>query len=244
MWQYLVEHAKDYGFLGPIVGIVGLLLGAGGAILFGWSRALDTWKPPTDTFPKGLEKVVGMLCAVGLFVIWILAEPKNGPAYLRFAVYAAVVSLVAFLIYVAFWAYCGRFRKPQVGGNNKPTREDVIWGGFWLWKQIRASVGPNNPVESILAGNLFDRSKVWPPFSLTMSAVITAFVLMTLLVAGTLALSTAAASVQVALTGKPAREIVSTLQVSGLTSPVDTNAPPNKEATSPSSEERTNAPTN
>jgi hypothetical protein len=32
MWRYLVEHAKDYGFLGPIVGIVGLLLGASGAI--------------------------------------------------------------------------------------------------------------------------------------------------------------------------------------------------------------------
>lgn len=225
MWQYLVQHAKDYGFLGPIVGIVGLLLGAGTAILFGWSRALDTWKPPRDTFPEGLEKVVGMLCAVGLFVIWILAEPKNGPTYLRGAVYLAVGSLLAFLIYVALWAYCGRFRKPQVGSDNRPTRDDVIWGGFWLWKEIRIQVGSRNPVEKILAGKLYDRSHVWPPFSLMSSAVVTAFVLIALLVSGTLALSTAGASVQVAFTGKPARAVFSTSEVPGLSSSPDTNAP-------------------
>jgi len=45
-WKFLVEHSNEYGFLGPIVGIVGLLLGAGVAIAFAWSRALDSWKPP------------------------------------------------------------------------------------------------------------------------------------------------------------------------------------------------------
>ena len=216
MWQYLVEHAKDYGFLGPIVGIVGLLLGAGTAILFAWSRALDTWKPPRETFPEGLEKTVGMLCAVGLFVIWLLAEPKNGPAYLHAAIGLAVGGLVAFLIYVALWAFCGRFRKPQVGDDNKPTRDEVLWGGFWLWKEVRKQIGPDNPVEKILAGKLYERSQVWPPASLMSSAVVTAFVLIALLVCGTLALSTAGASIQVALTGKPARAIFSTSQVPGL----------------------------
>jgi len=50
MWQYLAEHAKHYCFLGPIVGIVRLLLGATVAIELGWSRALDTWKPPVLSF--------------------------------------------------------------------------------------------------------------------------------------------------------------------------------------------------
>jgi hypothetical protein len=52
-WKFLVEHAKDYGFLGPIVGIIGLLLGASGAIIFGWARALDEWKPPSDLLSIG-----------------------------------------------------------------------------------------------------------------------------------------------------------------------------------------------
>jgi hypothetical protein len=221
MWQYLVNHAKDFGFLGPIAGIVGLLLGASSAILFGWSRAFDTWKPPEDTFPKGLERVVGLLCAVGLFVVWIQAEPKNGSAYLQAAIWFAVGTLAAFLTYVGFWRYFPCYR-PQVGPDNKPTREDVIWGGFWVWKEVRKKIRPDNPVCKILAGKLYDPSQVWPRLSLVLSAVATAIVLIVLLVCGTLALCVAGASVQVALTGKPARAILSTSQVPGLASPTPT----------------------
>jgi hypothetical protein len=52
-------------------------------------------------------------------------------------------------------------------------------------------------------------------FSLTLSAVVTAFVLIALLVCGTLALATAGASIQVALTGKPARGVFSASEVPG-----------------------------
>jgi len=236
MWQTLVSHAKDYGFLGPIVGIVGLLLGASTAIIFGWSKALDTWKPPRDTFPEGLERIIGMLSAVGLFVAWILAEPKTGPSYLYSAIYLAAGSLLAFLIYVGLWAYCGRFRRPQIGLSN--PRDDVIWGGFWLWDSVRAQVGSNNSIEDILAGNLYNRSRVWPPLSLTLSAVLSAFILIAVLLCGTLALSVAGASVQVALTGKPARSVFSTSQVPGISTPKatltnseptdNTNTPPDQ----------------
>src|SRR4051812_7487844 len=202
MWRFLVQHANDYGFLGPIVGIVGLLMGASAAIFFAFTRTLDTWKPPLDTFPRGLDKIVGMLCAVGLFIAWIRAEPTNGPDYLHATVYLAVAAVVAFLIYVGLRAYVGRFRKPLLGPNNSPAGEEVIWGGLWLWRDIRKKVRSDNSVEKILAGKLYDRSQVWPPLSLTFSAVTTALVLIALLVCATLALSTAGASIQVALTGK------------------------------------------
>jgi hypothetical protein len=224
MWQSLVEHAKDFGFLGPIVGIVGLLLGAGTAILFGWSRALNTWKPPPETFPKGMERVVGLLCAVGLFVVWIRAEPKNGAAYLNASIWFAVGTLVTFLIYIGFWKYLP-CQKPRVGVDNKPTRDDVVWGGFWLWKEVRREVGPNNSVCKILGGKLYDPSQVWPPLSLALSAVVTAAVLIAILVCGTLALCTAGASIQVALTNKPARSVFSIAQVPGLSSPTPTPTP-------------------
>lgn len=220
-WKFLVEHAKDYGFLGPIVGIVGVLLGASGAIIFGWARALDAWKPPRDTFPEGLDKMVGMLSAVGLFVAWILADPTNGPVYLRTAIWLAAASLVAFLAYVALRGYCGRFKRPLVA-DNMPAGEEVIWGGFWLRPDAREQARAGTPVEAILAGRIYDRSQVWPPLSLVLAVVVTAFVLIALLVCGTLALSMAGASVQVALTGKPTREVFSTSQVPGLSSATPT----------------------
>ena len=216
MWHYLVENAKNFGFAGPIVGFVGLLLGAGGAITFGWTRTLDTWKPPSDTFPDGLNRIVGMLCAVGLFVVWLLAEPTNNATYLRTAVWLAGGSLTAFLVYVVLWAYCGRFKMPQVDATNRPTREDVIWGGFCLRKRARKQVKEGSTVADILKGNLYERDKVWPPLSLALSAMVAAAVVIAIVVCGTMALTTAGAGIQVALTGKPARSVFSTSGVPGL----------------------------
>ena len=73
MEKTIVEEAGRYAFLGPFVGIAGLLLGAGAAILFGWTRAFDKWKPPADALPQPLSRMVTMLCALGVFMAWILA---------------------------------------------------------------------------------------------------------------------------------------------------------------------------
>jgi hypothetical protein len=215
MWQFLVGHAKDYGFLGPIVGIVGLLLGASSAILFAFSpRWIGTWKPPEDTFPKGLEKVVGFLSAIGLFAAWIQAEPQNAPSYLHAAIYLAVGCLIAFLIYVGLWNYCP-CPKPPIDPS-QPNRNDVIWGGFWVAADVKQLLKTEKSVCVILAGRLYDKRQVWPPLSLMLSAVCTSAVLIGVLVCGALALSTAGASIQVALTGKPARTILNVSQVPGI----------------------------
>jgi hypothetical protein len=223
-WHFLTDHASEYGFLGPIVGIVGLLLSASGAIMFAWSRALSSWKPPADTFSPKLANMAGLLSAIGLFVVWILADQTNGPTYLRAAIWLAIASFFAFLIYLWLLTYCGRFRKRLVDPQNMPGEEVVIWGGFYIWKPLRQQVREGATVEEILAGHLYDRSKVWPPVSLSLATVITACTLICTLLCGTLALSTAAASIEVALTGKPAREIFSTLKVPGL-SPAKSTSP-------------------
>src|SRR5260370_10031392 len=140
MWSYLVEHAKDYGFLGPIVGIVGLFIGAGTAILFGWTRTMDAFKPPTDVLDKALARVVTLLCTIGLFIAWFLAEPSNGRGYLWTAFWLAILCLLAFLAYVGLRMFCGRFRKPVVDMQNKPVGEEQIWGGFWRTNRAREAV--------------------------------------------------------------------------------------------------------
>jgi hypothetical protein len=222
MWDQLVEHAKDYGFLGPIVGIAGLLIGAGTAILFGWTRTMNTFKPPPDVLDKALARVVTLLCAIGIFIAWILAEPGNGRAYLWWSLWLAIACLVAFLSYVGLRSYCGRFRRPIIGANNQPVGEEVIWGGFWLTKRAKQVLAEGETVEGFLKGSLYRREAVWPPGSLTLSAIAAAFVLLALLVSGTVALSTAAAATQVALTHKPAREVIGVSSVPGL--PADANS--------------------
>lgn len=216
MWVALFQHATDYGFLGPIVGIAGLFIGAGTAILFGWTRTMDVFKPPPEVLDKALARVVTLLCAIGIFVAWFLAEPSNGGAYLWTALWLAILCVTSFICYVGLRSFCGRFRKPMVDANNRPTGDEVIWGGFWLTKRAREAVQAGETVERFLRGNLYQRETVWPPGSQTLSAMVTALVLLILLVSGTVALSTSAAATQVALTKKPARDVIGVSSVPGL----------------------------
>jgi hypothetical protein len=215
-WKALVQNAGQYGFLGPIVGIAGLFIGASIAILFGWTRTFDAWKPPADVLPEPLSRMVTVLCSVGLFLAWILAEPGNQSAYIRAVIWLAAGATVAFLIYVGLRGYCGRFRKPIVGPGNRPAGEEVVWGGFWLKRAARRQARKGASVEDILAGNLYKKSAVWPPLSLVTAAVVTALVLLGALVCATSAISTLAATAQVVLTKKPAREVFGTADVPGL----------------------------
>jgi hypothetical protein len=81
-------------------------------------------------------------------------------------------------------------------------------------------------LEAFLAGNQYNKGAVWPPLSLTVSAMFGAMVLVSTLVCGTAAISTAAAATQVALTKKPARAVFGNLDVPGL--PPDKSKSPEK----------------
>ena len=210
-----VLNIEQYGFLGPIVGIAGVLLAAATAITFGWTGAMKNWKPPTDVLPEVLSKMVTMVSALTMFFAWILARPNNEAAYIGAVGWLGGVAVIAFLAYVGLRQYCGRFRRPLITGN-QPSGEVVVWGGFWLTRQARQAVNSGETVEAFLAGNNYKKETVWPPGSLTLSAMFSALVILTAVVSGTSALSTAATATQVVLTKKPAREIFGASQVPGL----------------------------
>ena len=222
------KNLEQYGFLGPIVGIAGLFLGAGAAILFGWTKTFDTWKPPADVLPEPLSRMVTMLCAIAIFMAWILAEPQRETAYIHAVIWLAAGGVAAFLIYVGLRTYCGRFRKPLVNAAGQPAGEEVIWGGFWTTPSAQSATEKGATLEAFLAGNQYSKGAVWPPFSLTISAVLAAFVLLSTLVCGTAAISTAATTAQVALTKKPARAVFGSSDVPGLAPEKSGEKPPNK----------------
>jgi hypothetical protein len=200
-WQDLVSRAPEYGFLGGIVGIVGLMLGAGSAILYATTRTFGDWRPPKDGPLHGLEQTVGALCAVGIIVGWIFATPDNVVDYIHIAIKLVMGGAVAFILYIGLRLMVARFRKPMVGGNNKPiNKTETVWGGFWLTKQAREAVKKGIPklnasgqeekdaqgqtilvpttVAEYLAGNNYNVDRVWPPESQALAAMSGAIVLM------------------------------------------------------------------
>jgi hypothetical protein len=168
--------------------------------------------------------MVTMLCAIAIFLAWVLAEPSNVTIYVRWVLWLTGTGVVGFLGYVALRATCGRFSRPLVNSNNQPAGEELIWGGFWATPRARKAVLNGVKLEDFLAGNQYEKSEVWSASSLSAAAVVTAFVLLVALVCSTAAISTAATTAQVVLTKKPAREVFSVNAVPGLP-PKATQAP-------------------
>jgi hypothetical protein len=223
-WQSLVNDAPQYGFLGGIVGVFGLIMGATIAILYGFTRTFNAWKPPRNSALAGLDMMITGLCAVALVALWLFATPDNIVAYVRRAFWLVGIGIVAFIIYVGLRAGPGRFRKPRVV-DNKPADDEVIWGGFWLTPAARADYRSGKSIQEILAGNGYNVDRVWPGTSLAAAAMVTAIVLLAIVAGGTTGLSSVATTAQVALTKKPAREALTSTQVPGLPTPSPSPTP-------------------
>src|SRR5262245_46880189 len=134
-WQTLIDTAPRSGFLGSIVGIVGVMLGATAAILYGFTGAFDDWKPGADAPLAGLDRMIGALVAVGIIALWLFATPANVVTYVHLSFWLVGSGVVAFLLYIGLRVAC-TCPKPLVV-NNAPAGQIRIWGGFWLTDQAK-----------------------------------------------------------------------------------------------------------
>jgi len=221
-WGSLVREAPNYGFLGGIVCIAGVILGAAFTILYAFTGRFADWKPSKGSPMEGLDRLIGILCAVWIIGAWLFATLDNVVIYMKIASWLVGTAAVDFFVYVFLKAMYGRFKKPTVDENNRPGKEEVIWGGLWLTKEARKAVRKGDTIQGFYAGKLYAKDLVWPPESQAIVAVLTAAVLMVFVSTGASGLSTIATAAQVVLTKKPAREILSSSAVPGL--------PPLKEA--------------
>ena len=231
-WQSLVNEAPHYGFLGGIVGIVGLMLGAGGAILYGFTRAFDDWKPGADSPLAGLDKMIGGIVAIAIIALWVSATPENIISYIHLAFWLMGIGIGAFIIYVGLSVAC-TCPKATVE-DNKPAGVKRVWGGFWL-TQVAKERPPGVTVCKFLEGKGYDPDIVWDPKSQAAVAMVTAIVLLLIVAGGGTGISAAATAAQVALTKKPAREVFSSNEVPGLPTPTPTASPSATPVSSPSS---------
>jgi hypothetical protein len=233
-WQSLVNEAPQYGFLGGIVGITGVMLGATAAILYGFTRTFNDWKPAPDSELAGLDRMITGIVSVGVIALWLFAVPENVVTYIHLSFWLIGTGVVAFIFYIGLRIMC-TCRKPRVNENNDPDGETRVWGGFWLTKGAKER-GEGVTVCAFLAGNGFDKDVVWPRSSQALAAMSAAVVLLAIVAGGGAGLSAAATTAQVALTKKPAREIFSSSQVPGLPSPTPTPSPTPSRAPTPPAE--------
>jgi hypothetical protein len=134
-WQSLVNEAPHYGFLGGIVGIVGLMLSAGGAILYGFTRTFDDWKPGADSPLAGLDKMIGGIVAIAIIALWLFATPGNIVGYIHLAFWLMGIGIGAFILYVGLRVACTCPK--QIVVDNKPAGVKRVWGGFWLTQEAK-----------------------------------------------------------------------------------------------------------
>ncbi len=226
-WQSLVNQAPQYGFLGGIVGIVGLMLGAGGAILYGFTRTFDDWKPGADSPLAGLDKMIAGIVAIAIIALWLFATPENIVGYIHLAFWLMGIGIVAFILYVGLRV---AFTCPkEVTLDNKPAGVKRVWGGFWLTEDAK-NRGAGVTVCKFLEGKAYNADIVWEPKSQAAVAMVTAVVLLLIVAGGGIGLSAAATTAQVALTKKRARDVFSSAEVPGVpkatpvTSPTATSA--------------------
>lgn len=221
-WQSLVNEAPHFGFLGGIVGIVGLMLGAGGAILYGFTRTFDDWKPGADSPLAGLDRMIGGIVAIAIIALWLFATPNNIVGYIHLAFWLMGIGIAAFILYVGLRvAYtCPK----DIIVDDKPAGVKRVWGGFWLTEAAKKR-SPDVTVCKFLQGKGYDPDIVWDSKSQAALAMVIAIVLLLIVAGGGIGISAAATTAQVALTKKPARDVFRSEEVPGLPTPTPTPSP-------------------
>ena len=222
-WKTLIDQAPQLGFLGGIVGVVGVMLGATAAILYGFTGAFDDWKPGAESPLAGLDRMIGALVAIGIIGLWLFATPANAVTYVHLSFWLVGSGVVAFLFYIGLRVAC-TCTKPLVV-NNAPGGQIRIWGGFWLTKQAKQAKEREPSVApcKFLAGQGYDLDTTWPRLSRALVAMLAGLMLLVIVAGGGAGLSAAATTAQVALTKKAAKDVFGSGQVPGI--PTSTPTP-------------------
>lgn len=200
----------DYGPFGPVVGYGAAIIAAVSALSLTWQGRLAKWKPPEEDLPNVAQKVVLMLCGVGMVVVWYFAEPKTVPILLFVGVALGLVCFGSFLIYSGM---IGRYSfVKQVAVSPKKTPDVKILGGRDLLPSAVQTMKKNGitSVQDLFEGAAYDPDKLWSRESRqwVKTRIVALFVVV--LFSGTLALTAIGFVTQVALTGKPVATIIRT----------------------------------
>ena len=132
----LQDATNDYGVLALVVSIAGSLIAASGAIGFSWKRRAK-WEPVEEDIPQGAQKVVGLLSAVVIAVLWATSGPGDENFLAKLALWLVGLCVIFLLLYgylIALQIY-----EKIVAKDGKPIPQKVI-GGYRLTDNAKKEI--------------------------------------------------------------------------------------------------------
>lgn len=206
---------SDYGPFAPVVGYAGAIMAAGAALFLMWGGKMKKWRPPDEDLPGTGQKLVLLLCGVGMVLQWYFATPETIAWLLGTVAFLAVASLVCFMHYNGLLGTYIYVKKEATGPDS--TRDVRILGGRELLPEAekkRKKLGID--IQTLLEGAAYKADLLWSRETRqwVKQRVLLFFILT--LVLGTSALTGASFATQVLLTKQAAASVVRTSDAPAL----------------------------
>jgi hypothetical protein len=151
-------------------------------------RGRAKWEPSEEDIPAGLQKVGGLVAAVGIVLLWAeWRTPDHVKSLDVLAITLAACAIVSLLAY----SYLVGSQSYDAVATTATTR---IIGGFWLTstaRKARQNAG-NVTVQDLLAGAGYDPDKLWSRSSRQLAKLAFQVSYLGLTLSGTIALTAAA----------------------------------------------------
>ncbi len=174
-------------------------MAASGTLFALWGGRMEKWRPPDEVLPGTAQKLVFLLCGVGVVLQWYLAGPDVIDWYLAGVVVLAISTLLLYLKYNSLLGSHTYIIREAVGPCS--TREVRIIGGRKLLPDAeRIRQEQNLDIQAMLEGAGQSPTKIWDPKDIqwVKDRILLVFILM--LVFGTSALTGAGLLLQLLLT--------------------------------------------
>jgi hypothetical protein len=201
--------ASDYGPFGPVVGYAGAIMAAGAALFTMFGGKMQKWRPPDEDLPGTAQRLVLLLCGVGMVLQWYLATPNTIAWFLGAVAVLAVTCVACFLRYSGLLATYVYIKREATG--QKSVRDVRILGGRKLLREAEEKRKKHGvDIQALLEGAAYKTDLLWSreDRQWVKQRVLLFFILT--LVLGTSALTGASFATQVLLTKKAAASVIRT----------------------------------
>ena len=131
----MIIAASDYGPFAPVVGYGGAIMAAGAALFLMWGGKMEKWRPPDEDLPGTAQKLVLLLCGIGMVLLWYFATPDIIGWLIGTVGALAIGSVACFLRYSGLLGTYIYVRKELTG--KKSFRDIRILGGRELLPEAK-----------------------------------------------------------------------------------------------------------
>lgn len=209
--KFLIAQVElNPGPFAPLVGYVGAIIATVYLIGIIWrGRRLGLWQSPEEDLPRTAQNIVGVICGIGIVGLWLYATPNTLQKVFWLAIVFGVALLIAYVLY-AFLIGVLTYDGEKANDDRRTTHPKKIIGGIWLKKEAKRAMKEHRvrTIQNLLRGAAYDPDELWDRTSRGIAKTILLLLFLTIMVSGTLGISSAGFAVQVRLTDKPAAAVI------------------------------------